>query len=34
MGDFWDSIGNINDENTNKNIKKKKIGWHVLLRAQ
>jgi hypothetical protein len=23
MGDFWDSIGNVNEEIPNKNIKKK-----------
>jgi hypothetical protein len=23
MGDFWDSIGNVNGEISNKNIKKK-----------
>ena len=24
MGDFWDSIGNVNEKITNKNIKKEK----------
>jgi hypothetical protein len=25
MGDFWDSIENVNEENTYKNLKKSKI---------
>jgi hypothetical protein len=27
MGDFWDSVGNVNEENTPKNVKKNiKVG--------
>jgi hypothetical protein len=31
MGDFWDSIGNENEENTNKKYKKRNLGYQSIL---
>jgi hypothetical protein len=30
MGEFWDSIGNVNEENTLKKRQELRCGWHVV----